>query len=230
MTNARADEGGAKVEPIYGVSDEAADLLGEITSDVEDLAEGGALDTCDVTIIGFGYDPGGEEKDDPREAGRKFTTQPQLEMHLRVDDIDGLDATRQFFPTPATYAGPDGKPRFRPVNENSKLGIFLAAMAGFGIADNDAQADNYHFHGWRDMIGIRYRRHLTPYEGFRKGQTTNVHVPICIYGVDNDVRARAGLPAIEVRAVGLENLQAIADSSEEPEAVAADAVGEEEEA
>jgi hypothetical protein len=188
---ARANQASGEVEPIIGVpSPEVGDLLGDMTIDVDEL-DTSSLSNCNVKIIGFDYQPGGEEREveDANEPSGKRTwiTQDTLVMWQEVEDIEGIDTTRQFFPLPKTYTADDGSVRRRKANENSKWGIWLSVLGGLGIAGNAEQGTRLRFQRPEDLIGLRYHKEEVPYEGPRNS-TIKVDVPVEILGFDHAFR------------------------------------------
>jgi hypothetical protein len=195
MTNASET---AVPEPVVGIDDSVPEgLLGALPTDTDDLVEL-SLDDCDVAIMGWSFQAGGEEVTDEN-TGRSWTSGDQLLLHLRVDGIDGIDTTRQYLGLPKTFVGDDGQERRRDVSVNSKLGILLSSFAGFGISGNASMAYAYQFGNYSDLIGLRYHRKFQSFEGARRGSTTDVHIPTEIYGFDNDLRKEAGLKPAELK-------------------------------
>jgi hypothetical protein len=191
----RADAAGAaaQIQPVFGVKDdpELLTALDELVTDASELISVN-LDDCDVMILGFERDPGGEMKPLPDGSGEFLTTE-QIVMWLRVYDMDNIETTRQFFGVPRSHQGDDGGPRRKRANEQSKYGIWLNILASLGVAGNPQQATRFKFDKLSDLIGLRYHRVKNQYAGFR--DAIEVHVPTEIYGFDNDFRTSIKLKA-----------------------------------
>tara|TARA_Y100000310_G_scaffold253045_1_gene259834 strand:+ start:110 stop:673 length:564 start_codon:yes stop_codon:yes gene_type:complete len=181
-------------EIVIGADAATKSQLGALPTDTDDLVEIN-LERCQVTILGFLYVAGGEDIDDGK--GGTFVSQDQIEMHCRINDIEGIDDTRQFFSMPGTKTNAEGEEERSAVSNNSKYGIWLATLAGHGISGNERVATKYHFEDLEDLIGLTYERELQEFPGFRN-KTIDVDVPIDIVNIDNEVREQAGLAPAEL--------------------------------
>ena len=180
---------------IYGLDDTNLEVLerelGDAALDVDEFAEGG-LAEANVTITGFGYQEGGEEREG--DDGKPYRTQDALVMHLHIDDWEELglerDHTVQFLRLPRMRD--NGSGRARP-NKSSAFYLIVEAFTNLGVAKLAEQATVYQYGSWKDLIGLSYHRSIQEFQGFRKGQSFNVPIATEIHGIDNDVREQAGL-------------------------------------
>lgn len=192
-------------KPIYGIdpenADAIADAFGALPTDVEELPEGGMADIR-ATIVGFGFQEGGETKpsqDDPTET---FVTSDTLILHLRVDDWEeqGLENshTVQFLRLPKML--PNGT-RAKPT-KNSAYGIWMGAWDGLGISSDPEKAFVLQIGSVGDLLGIMIHRKRETFEFGQGGRTFNVDCPVEIIGVDKKVRKDAGLSPMELKLTG----------------------------
>lgn len=215
----RSTDAAARPEPVYGITEAAEAVLGTITTNTNDLGDGGLSD-LEVTITGFDYKPGGEIQ--KRDDGTEFESRDQVEMHLRIDNADDLGLenpnTIQYFGLPKLITR-DGKQMRAKPTRGSAYGIWLAVLASLGVSSNREEAFEFLMqNGLRDLIGLRYHRMINEYEGFG-GRANRVAVPVALFGFDNQARASNGLPAAALRTVGTEQLAttSAADSVIEPD-------------
>lgn len=192
---------GDVIQPVYGIeNDDTLAILDSMPMDTEEL--GGGLDDIDVTIIGFSSRSGGEIKQNQQ--GEDFETRDTLMMHLRVDDIDGVDATTEFFSLPKLISPRDGgEPRRGKVSETSRYGIWLASLENLGVSRDPNKAWNLQVRSLADLIGLRYHRQSRPFEVTINQRTSkfNVNVPTILHGFDNELRAELKLPAATLKSV-----------------------------
>ena len=190
-------------EPIYGFDPDALaqieEAFGDLPTDFDDLSEGGFIDN-DVTIVGWGWQAGGEEKigDD----GNKFTTLDTLLCQLRVDSPEGVMGahTMWYLRLLDKVRRTDGSEVRPPPSKNSNLGIITAAFENLGIASDPDKIEvplRFHWTSWRDLTGLKFHRVREERQGFRAGQVLSADIPTEVFGFDNDVREQAGLePAV----------------------------------
>lgn len=200
MTNARADSGSSEVETVLGVKDDIAlDALAAMPTDQEELIDV-SLDNCDIMVAGFEMQAGGKEVtlNEGQANERKFIEEDQLVVHLKVEDIDGIDFTRQFFTLPKETKGDDGVARRRPVSQFSKWGFYLATLSGLGISSDPAQATEFLLaNGVQDLAGLRYHRQRMDFDGPRNS-IIQVEVPTELHGFDNEFRKSLGMEPAEL--------------------------------
>lgn len=189
-------------EPVFGVDPESEEmlsgLLGEITTDTDELSMGG-LNDIDVCIVGFSYKQGGEMikiKRGPR-TGEEFPSSDQITLELRIDRCDAdlkSPYTQEFLALPSTSVGADGVTRRPEPTQNSKYGLFLAALKDLGVSSNQDYAEQYlirkELNVW-DLYGLQYKREAIDVENF-DGSTYRAYVPTAILGFDNGVRTEQG--------------------------------------
>jgi hypothetical protein len=169
--------------------DQIGDALDALPADADELTEGG-LAEADMTLVGFGFQQGGEEKMDDR-TGKPFTTTDAIVIHLRIDNAEDLglddDSTVQFIRLPkANKKGQRATP-----TRNSAYGAWLNAWEALGITSKQEMAHRFHLaKGIRDLAGIKFHRTITRYE-LDNGQSFTVPIPTDVYGFDNDIRTAA---------------------------------------
>lgn len=199
--NAETEATGAQDDPnaevIIGVPADFDEGLADVGLDPEDFTTG-FLDDAELTIIGFKTQKGGETRDDNR--GGTFVTSDNLIVQFRVDNVDGIDNTKQFLSLPKTYVDKaTGKTKRRPVSASSKYGIWLGALAGIGVAKRDDIATTHKFDTLNDLIGLKIHRMRQTFESGFRGQTVEVEVAVEVLGMDNDVRQEAGLQPLQLK-------------------------------
>ena len=181
-------------------ADEINSALDQLPADSDELSEGG-LAEADMTIMGFGFQQGGEEKVDER-SGKTFETTDALVVHLRIDNAEDLglddDSTVQFIRLPKkNKKGQRGTP-----TKNSSYGAWLAAWEQLGVTSNAAMAHRFHLaDGIRSLAGIKFHRSVTRYE-LDNGTSFTVPIPTDVFGFDNEVRTESfGMEAAELIAL-----------------------------
>lgn len=199
-TNAQqveASAGQQKLEEVLpGIDENAMAYLEQMVTDTSELVEA-SFDDADVTIVGWAFEPGGEERPANDGSGRTFTTQDRIVMKLRLDSLDG-QMTRQWISLPKEYVDDQGQTRRRPTNTNSAIGLLLASFAGHGIAGNEEAAYAFKFGQWVDLTGLQYHRQLQEFD-MGRNQKIKVHVPTQIYGFDNELRRALKLGDAELK-------------------------------
>lgn len=191
---ANARTPGTQDPPILGVQDEAVqNLLAQLTTDTTELVTTN-LDNCDVMVAGFGFQAGGDTVEVTRDNGEKesFISGPQIVMQLKVEDIDGIDYTKQYFPVKQKADGTLADPQ-----SSSQYGQWLSVMAGFGVSGTQEIANRYLMRSLNDLLGLRYHRQLQEFPGFR-GRALQVSVPTELFGFNNEFRASLGLPEAQL--------------------------------
>ncbi|MCK9469446.1 MAG: hypothetical protein M0Q49_08515 [Porticoccaceae bacterium] len=185
-----ADTDTEERKKITGFDPEFVDAIGEaldaLPADADELTEGG-LAEADMTLVGFGFQKGGEEKVDER-TGKPFTTTDALVLHLRIDNAEDLglddDHTVQFIRLPkANKKGQRATP-----TRNSAYGAWLNAWEALGITAKAEMAHRFHLaSGIRDLAGIKFHRTIVRYE-LDNGQSFAVPIPTDVFGFDNEIR------------------------------------------
>lgn len=170
------------------MADLITDELAGLETDLDELSEGGLADIL-CTIIGWGYQQGGETKEGN---DGDFVTSDTLLMHLRIDNaVDlGLDDpyTVQYIRLPKMT--PKGRAKH---TRNSAYGIWLQSFDAVGVSSNEEMATRYRLTGIQDLTGLQYHRErkIFEMEGSTSGQSFRVDVPTEVFGFDKDIRKDA---------------------------------------
>lgn len=192
---------GEEIEPVFGLSGDDAALVDDTLLVNPEEFSFGPLADCKVTIIGFDVSKGGEIKERNDGTGT-YVTQDQLVMHLRIDnpedlDYDGKPFTRQFFNLPQVVIR-DGAARRAKPTRTSTWATWLNALANLGVAAEQGLANLYQFKQPSDLIGLSFHRERVEVKGYNNNSIP-MDLPTEIYGIDNDVRKRAGLNPISLK-------------------------------
>lgn len=201
-----ADAESNQVEPVFGVSDlfQSA-IAADLTLNTEDLSEGGLSD-CNVTIIGWDFEQGGETKPSRDNPDETYVTKDSVIMHLRIDNTDeiGWDKepfTYQKFSMPGTRVGKDGQARRARLNRNSAWGLWLNLMENLGVSTRESEAQVLHIKDFNDFIGLGFHRVRTQYDLGFNDRTMPLNAPQNILGMDNELRAEKGLPPLTLNGI-----------------------------
>ncbi len=198
MSEAEAATKGRPV--VYGVADEALDELDSLVLSVDELSEG-MFSNITCKLVGIETTAGGEEKESKSEPGTYYVTSPQMIWHLEVDDAFELGAESPnlawYFNIPRAVEK-DGQKRRAAPGKQSDYGALLASLEAVGISSNPQNAVNYQFTRMADLIGLHFRRETKQVEQ-KDGKKRRQDQITELYGFDNEVRTRVGLPPAYVK-------------------------------
>lgn len=194
-----ADAQSNQIEPVFGLAGAMDEILSDLVLDTTELSEGGLSD-CNVTIIGWDFEHGGETKPSRDNPDETYVTRDSVIMHLRIDNPDeiGWDKepyTTQRFSMPGTRVGKDGQERRAKLNRNSAWGLFLTLMEGQGVSTRESEAHVYKINEFNDYIGLQYHRVRQNFDLGFGDRTMSMAAPVEIFGVDNEYRESQNLPA-----------------------------------
>lgn len=186
----------AKGRPtVYGVDDDALNMLSTLSISVDDLSDG-VLADISCTIVGIETKKGGEELESKTEPGKYYTTQDQMILHLKVDDAfeKALESdVIQWYINLPKEVEKDGVRHRADPGRNSDYGVFLSDLEALGVSSNPANAAHYHFTSMRDLVGLYFHRVQKDVEQ-RTGGTRRQYRAEDLYGIDNAVREEQGYP------------------------------------
>lgn len=187
--------------PLIGISPSFLTTMDDLKINAEEFSMGTYSD-IQGTIVGFEEIPGGQEKES--KDGRKFKTNDQLALVIRIDNADelGLDDdgafTRSYLPLPRKIVK-DGVERRADPGANNDYGRWITALEQCGISARQDFATEHLMTSFSDLYGLRIRRQNFETEVDREGRKRMVGLPSEVHGWDNEVRAAAGLPPLKLR-------------------------------
>ena len=184
----------AKGRPtVYGVDDDALNLLSTLTISVDDLSDG-ILSDINCKIVGIETKKGGEELESKTTPGEYYVTSDQMILHLQVDDAfeKGLESdVVQWYLNLPKEVEKDGQRSRADPGRQSDYGVFLSDLEAIGVSANPANAANYHFTSMRDLIGLYFHRVQKDAEQRGGGKRRQFRIED-LYDIDNTVREAQG--------------------------------------